>query len=84
MKMSNKKETILAVDGMTCSSCIRHVTAALRELPGIAEIEVKLKDGKVRVAHDADDASTGEMIAALRGAGYESRVSVLAGSLGGK
>lgn len=73
--MSNKKETILAVDGMTCSSCIRHVTGALRELPGIAEIEVQLKDGKVRVAYDANGASTDEMIAALGGAGYESRVA---------
>lgn len=73
--MSNKKETILAVDGMTCSSCIRHVTAALRELPGIGEVEVRIKDGKVRVAHDANGASIEEMIAALREAGYESRAS---------
>ena len=73
--MSNKKETTLTVDGMTCSSCIRHVTAALRELPGIDAVEVKLKDGKVRVAHDDDSASTDEMIAALNEAGYESRVT---------
>lgn len=73
--MSNNKETILAVDGMTCSSCIRHVTAALRELPGISEVEVKLNDGKVRVAHDAEAASTDEMIAALGNAGYDSRIA---------
>lgn len=73
--MSNKKETLLAVDGMTCSSCVRHVTAALRELSGVSEVEVKLKDGKVRIAHDADGASTDEMIAALGDAGYDSRVT---------
>lgn len=71
--MSTKKETVLAVDGMTCTSCVRHVTAALRHLPGIGEVEVRIKDGKVRVAHDADGASIEEMIAALADAGYESR-----------
>lgn len=73
--MSNKKETLLAVDGMTCSSCVRHVTAALRELPGIGEVEVRIKDGKVHVAHDADGASIEEMIAALGEAGYASRTA---------
>lgn len=73
--MSTKKETILAVDGMTCSSCIRHVSAALRQLDGIAEVEVKLADGSVRVQHDADRATIDEMIAALGDAGYESRAA---------
>ena len=73
--MSNTKETILAVEGMTCSSCVRHVTAALRDLPGIGEVEVTLKDGKVRVAYDPEGASTDEMIAAVNEAGYESRVA---------
>ena len=68
--MSNNKETILAVEGMTCRSCIRHVTNALRELPGIAAVEVELRDGKVSVVHDAARASTDEMIAALGEAGY--------------
>lgn len=45
--MSNKKETILSVEGMTCSSCIRHVESALSELEGIEKVEVKLKEGKV-------------------------------------
>lgn len=73
--MSNKKETILAVVGMTCASCIRHVTAALRELPGIGEVEVKMKDGKVRVQHDVNTPTVDEMIAALGEAGYESRAA---------
>ena len=44
----NGAETILAVEGMTCSSCIRHVEHALRELSGVAKVAVNLKDGKVR------------------------------------
>ncbi len=71
--MSNSKETILNVDGMTCSSCIRHVEGALRELEGVSAIEVKIKDGKVRIEHDPSRASVEQMIEALGEAGYESR-----------
>ena len=71
--MSNKKETILSVEGMTCSSCIRHVESALAELEGTERVEVKLKDGKVRVEHDPSRATLDEMIRALGEAGYESR-----------
>lgn len=71
--MNNKKETILSVDGMTCSSCIRHVEAALRELDGIEKVDVKLKDGKVRIEHDPSRSTIDEMIQALGEAGYELR-----------
>jgi copper chaperone len=75
MTMSNKKETILNVDGMTCSSCIRHVEAALHEIDGIDKVEVKLKDGKVRIEHDPSRSTIDEMIQALGDAGYESRAA---------
>lgn len=71
--MSNKKEVILSVEGMTCSSCVRHVTSALRELEGIDAIEVRLRDGKVKVEHDPSLATIDEMVQALGEAGYESR-----------
>lgn len=72
--MSNKKETILSVEGMTCSSCVRHVEHALSEIEGIEKVEVKLKDGKVRVEHDPSRSTIDEMIRALDEAGYASRV----------
>jgi copper chaperone len=71
--MTNKKETILNVDGMTCSSCIRHVEAALRELGGIKKVEVRLEDGRVHIEHDPSRSTIDEMIVVLREAGYESR-----------
>jgi copper chaperone len=73
--MSNKKETVLKVDGMTCSSCIRHVEAALGELEGIDKVEVKLKDGTVRVEHDPSRSTIDQMIRVLGDAGYESRAA---------
>jgi len=67
------RETILNVDGMTCSSCVRHVEGALRNIAGISAIDVKLREGKVRVQHDPVRAPIERMIGALGQAGYESR-----------
>lgn len=69
--MANTKEVVLDVRGMTCSSCVRHVEGALRRLDGVAEVEVKLRDGKVRVEHDPARATIEQMVAAIDEAGYE-------------
>lgn len=67
----NTKETLLAVDGMTCGSCARHVRAALGALEGVAQVDVRLKDGRVLVCHDAEAAPVDELVKALGNAGYE-------------
>lgn len=65
----------LTVDGMTCGSCVRHVTAALRTVEGVTAVEVERRAGRAVVTHDAERASTAAMIAALAAAGYEARVA---------
>jgi copper chaperone CopZ len=67
--MSSQQETLLNVTGMTCMRCARHVEHALRELEGIRAVEVRLREGEVRVEHDGSVAPT-EMVEALREAGY--------------
>jgi len=67
-------ETMLAVDGMSCPSCIRHVNAALKPLDGVSQVDVKLKEGRVAVVHTSAVA-TAQLIEALREAGYESRAA---------
>jgi copper chaperone len=71
--MSNRRDTVLEVQGMTCPSCIRHVTAALDDLDGVEKIDVKMKDGLVVVQHDASAAPVDRLVDALREAGYESQ-----------
>ncbi len=68
--MSEKRETVLAVEGMTCASCVRHVGEALREVEGVEDVEVRLRDGKALVRHGAES-SLEQMIEALREAGYD-------------
>lgn len=73
--MNAQHETTLDVSGMSCHSCVRHVNAALRELDGVDDVDVRLRDGKVLVRHDQQEATVNHLIAALREAGYESTVS---------
>ncbi len=71
--MSNERTTILEVQGMTCPSCIRHVSSALTQLEGVGTVDVKLRDGLVVVKHDATQAPIDQLIATLEEAGYASK-----------
>jgi len=68
--MSNEAST-LEVRGMTCNNCVRHVSQALRGLPGVDDVQVDLATGTARVQHDPARASIDQLIAAVEGAGYE-------------
>lgn len=70
--MMTTTETLIAVSGMTCTSCVRHVEKALREIAGVEGVEVRFQEGKVRVTHDSVSAPTTALIEALGEAGYES------------
>jgi copper chaperone len=71
--MSNESDTVLEVEGMTCPSCVRHVSTALTALVGVAKVDVKLRDGLVVVKHDATQAPIDRLVAALADAGYPSK-----------
>jgi copper chaperone len=73
--MSTANEITLDVSGMTCGSCVRHVEKALRELGGVAAVEVKLREGKVVVSHDPEKATLPAILAALDDAGYPAQKS---------
>ena len=71
-QQENVQQTLLDVEGMTCSSCVRHVEAALREVEGVRSVEVRLREGNVLVRHDAGSAPPEALVAALGEAGYGS------------
>lgn len=45
-------ETILIVDGMTCSHCEASVTKALEEVKGVEKVDVDLSTKEVKVNHN--------------------------------
>jgi copper chaperone CopZ len=65
--------TTLAVAGMTCGMCERHVMRALEGMTGVMDVQVNLQDQQVRVDHLADWIEASSLTAALRDAGYRAR-----------
>ncbi|MCE7032084.1 heavy metal translocating P-type ATPase [Lysobacter sp. GX 14042] len=61
----------LAVEDMTCASCVGRVERALRAVPGVQEATVNLATGRASVRGVAD---AGALVAAVGGAGYAARV----------
>lgn len=63
----------LKISGMTCGHCVKAVTEALAEVPGVEHVvEVSLERGVARVEGDAD---SGKLIAAVEEEGYEATVA---------
>ena len=62
---------VLAIEGMTCASCVARVERALRAVPGVREAGVNLATEKASVSGVAGSKA---LIAAIRAAGYEARI----------
>jgi len=70
---SYEQETTLAVQGMTCPSCIRHVKYALASVEGVTDVEINFAERKVTVKHQSDWAPVEALVGALDEAGYPAK-----------
>jgi len=60
----------LSIGGMNCPHCPPNVEKALKSLPGVASAQVNLADGIARVDFDPARTRIGELLHAIRSAGY--------------
>jgi Cu+-exporting ATPase len=68
----------LAVEGMTCASCVARVEKRLNRVPGaVATVNLALESAHVEVspAEDGSAPDTDALVAAVRAAGYDARVT---------
>lgn len=72
--MANAQTIDLAIDGMSCASCVSHVEQALSAVPGVAKADVNLATNRARVALSASTAPEA-LIRAVEDAGYEAEVA---------
>lgn len=61
---------LLKVTGMTCGSCVGHVTNALKGVAGVGGVNVSLSAGEASVQYDERQTSRAQLQAAVTGAGY--------------
>ncbi len=69
-----RSRTELAIEGMSCASCVAHVAGALREVPGVSEATVNLATERATVLH-AGPVAAAALIGAVEHAGYRARVA---------
>ena len=66
-------EVDLAVDGMTCASCVGRVERKLGKIPGVvAEVNLALENAHVRLTEPVSDET---LVKAIEGAGYTAHVT---------
>jgi copper chaperone CopZ len=70
----------LEVQGMSCGSCVKHVTQALQALTGVSGVEVNLQAGHVRVDGEFPQGSAA-LVTALATAGYPAKVATSSDSI---
>jgi len=58
----------LAITGMTCDHCVRSVTNALKEVPGVSDAQVDLDKGAAVVKGEGFDPKA--LISAIEEEGY--------------
>ena len=58
------------VQGMTCGHCVAAVTAEIKKLDGVSDVEIVLEGGKVTVT-SAAPLALADVAAAVDEAGYE-------------
>lgn len=69
----------LAVEGMTCASCVRRVEKTLLRVPGVLEATVNLATERAAVTYFPDSADPAQLIAAIVAAGYGAHAIEAAG-----
>ncbi|CAI1589919.1 Copper-transporting P-type ATPase [Serratia quinivorans] len=68
-----EETTELAIEEMTCASCVGRVEKALNQIPGVLEANVNLATERARVRHLAGVISITDLEAAVEKAGYKPR-----------
>lgn len=64
----------LEVQGMSCGSCVKHVTRALAPISGVSDITVDLPTSHVRV-NGALGLQSEQLVSALAAVGYPAKLT---------
>ena len=65
------EKTKLKINGMSCQHCVKTVTDALTELPGVRRAKVNLRKAEAVVHFDTSHITPSDFIKAITEAGFE-------------
>lgn len=64
------KIVVMPVEGMSCVACAARVKKGLKEIDGVADVEVNLAERNARVRFAPSKLSPNRLVAAVNGLGY--------------
>ena len=65
--------THLAIEGMTCASCVRRVEKAVAQTPGVHAVDVNFATREALVRHNSGRVSTAEICAIVSSLGFKTQ-----------
>ena len=65
------EKTKLKIGGMSCQHCVKTVTEALTELPGVRRAKVNLRKAEAVVHFDASRVTPANLTEAITGVGFK-------------
>ena len=65
------EKTKLKIGGMSCQHCVKTVTDALKELPGVRRVKVNLRKAEAVVHFDASRVTTSNLTEAVTAVGFK-------------
>ncbi|MCI0842044.1 MAG: heavy-metal-associated domain-containing protein, partial [Chloroflexi bacterium] len=67
---TDDQKLIIPIKGMTCASCVSHVSGALEDVAGVDEVNVNLATEKATVGVSEKNVNLDALIDAVEDAGY--------------
>jgi Cu+-exporting ATPase len=77
------KKADLPIGGMTCASCVATIESSLKELPGVAGVNVNLATERGTVTYDPSQVDFAKLVSTVQDAGYEVRTEKVSIPVGG-
>ena len=74
---ARSEATELAIEGMSCASCVGRIEKSLKSVPGVVKANVNLSTEKASIHFITGVTRIQDLEAAVRGAGYEARRTTL-------
>jgi Cu+-exporting ATPase len=78
---NQSRQAGIAVEGMTCASCVAHVEKAIRGVEGVKASQVNLARGRAVVEYDPARTNPDKVAAAIEHSGYTARPEDAAASV---
>jgi Cu+-exporting ATPase len=79
----SKNQVTMPIQGMTCASCVAHVTHGLEKVPGVAQVQVNLATENATVTLDNGPVPLATLVQAVQETGYDVATEKVSLPIGG-